>query len=399
MVPLAQKYLPQSVKEIIGQEEAMKQLVPFVLNYPNQKKKAVLLFGPTGTGKTSSAYAIANEMGLEIFELNASDSRNKEQIHQKLGAALKQQSLFGGGKLILVDEIDGLAGNKDRGGISEIVSLIQKSTYPIILTLANPYENKFSSLRSKTVMIEFLPIDAKTMAEHLSHICKKEKLAIPDDVLKTVARRSGGDMRAALNDIEILSALDTVTKESLDALGMREKEETIITALLKIFKSTDPKIAITAFDSVAEDLDEQLLWIDENLPKEYTKKEDLARAYEYISKADLFNRRIRRWQHWRFLVYINAFLTAGIAVSKDEKYEGFTPYKPTGRILKMWWAKQKAMKKKSIAGKIAAITHTSTREMIKSMPYFRMMFRDKGLSEKLSSELKLDEEEIEWMRK
>ena len=143
-----------------------------------------------------------------------------------------------------------------------------------------------------------------------------------------------------------------------------------------------------------------MLWLDENLPKEYEKPADLQRAYENLSRADIFQRRIKRWQHWRFLVYINALITAGIATSKDRKYEKFVPYKPTGRILKMWWAKQKSLKKKAIAAKIAENTHTSTYKALQSMPYFQKMFKkDKVLAKNLAEELDLDKEEISWMKK
>ena len=400
MLPLIKKYSPDSSKDIIGQDEAIPQLTSFVLNYKKQKKKAVLLYGPTGIGKTSSAHALAKEHDLEIFELNASDFRNKDQINQQLGASLKQQSLFSKGKLILVDDIDGLSGTIDRGAIQEVIRLMQSSIYPIILTAHDPYDKKFSSLRSKVTMIEFNPVSIKYITSFLNKICKKEKFTIPEDFLKSIARRSGGDLRAAINDLEILSSLKEVTKDSLDDLGMREKEDTIIDALLKIFKSTDPKVAIHAFDYVNEDLNQQLLWIDENLPKEYEKPEDLARAYDNLSKADIFQRRIRRWQHWRFLVYINALITAGIAVSKDKKYDKFTQYKPTGRILKLWWAKQKSMKKKAIAEKIAIRTHTSKKEVLKSFPYFHLMFKkDKVLAKNLIRELDLDKDQVAWLNK
>ena len=192
-----------------------------------------------------------------------------------------------------------------------------------------------------------------------------------------------------------------LTKSSLEDISERNKTDTIINALLKIFKTTDPKIAITAFDNVNEDLNEQLLWLDENLPKEYTNPEDLAKAYDKISKADVFNRRIRRWQDYRFLVYINALLTAGIAVSKKEKYNKFTEYKPTGRLLKLWWAKQKSMKKKAVAEKIAEKTHSSIKETIKNtLPYLHIAFkRNKDFRQKLTKELDLNKEEVEWMIK
>ena len=81
---------------------------------------------------------------------------------------------------------------------------------------------------------------------------------------------------------------------------------------------------------VKEDLDESFLWLEENLPKEYEGK-DLERAFDCLSRADVFKGRIRRWQHWRFLVYINDLMTAGIALSKDEKYKKVISYTPQKR--------------------------------------------------------------------
>jgi replication factor C large subunit len=92
-------------------------------------------------------------------------------------------------------------------------------------------------------------------------------------------------------------------------------------------------------------------------------------------------------------------MTAGIAVSKDEKYKGYTQYKPTGRILKMWWAKQKSMKKKAIAEKIAEKTHTSSRQVLQNMEYFQVMFKNKEMGDKIAEELELGKEEVEWLRK
>ena len=190
-----------------------------------------------------------------------------------------------------------------------------------------------------------------------------------------------------------------LAKECLEELSDRNKTDSIMAALNRIFKTTDLKIAISAFDNVEEDLGEQMLWLDENLPKEYTKPEELAKAYEMLSKADVFNRRIKRWQHYRFLVYINALITAGIASAKKEKYRELVQYKPTGRILKLWWAKQKSMKKKAIAEKIALKTHSSKKEILKStMPYLPVLFRNKDMAKYLVKELDLDNEEAKWIK-
>jgi replication factor C large subunit len=142
-----------------------------------------------------------------------------------------------------------------------------------------------------------------------------------------------------------------------------------------------------------------MLWIDKNLPEEYTNPADLSRAYDFLSKADIFSRRITRWQHWRFMVYINALITAGVAVSKDKKYDKFVEYKPTGRILKIYWANIKNMKRKAIAEKIAENTHTSKKEAIKNIDYFRVMFRNKQMAQKIALEADLNSEEVEYLMK
>lgn len=401
MIPFTKEYTPKSLKEIKGQDKAIKELKNLINNFKKEKKKAIWIYGPSGSGKTSIAYALASEFNYEIIEVNASDFRNEEQINQKVGGAVFQQSLFSKGKIILVDEVDGLAGKEDRGGIQALTNIIEKTQFPVILTATNPWDFKFNTLRSRCNLIELESLGYIDITEVLKNICNKEKIKYDLDVLKSLARRAGGDCRAAINDLQTLTEVTKeLTKESLEELEQRSKEESMPNALLKVFKTTDPKIAIEAFDNVKEDLDQQLLWIDENLPYEYDKPEDLAKAYDKLSKADVFNRRIKRWQHWRFLVYINAFITAGIAVSKDEKYHKFVQYKPTGRLLKLWWAKQKSLKKKAIAAKIASKTHSSVKEVLKDIEYFKIIFKkNKEMSQAIAKCVDLDNEEVEWLRK
>ena len=76
-------------------------------------------------------------------------------------------------------------------------------------------------------------------------------------------------------------------------------------------------------------------------------------------------------------------------------------YKPTGRLLKLWWAKQKSMKKKAIAGKIAEKTHCSSREALRdTLPYLQIAFKKNNEFRKdLIKELDLSKEEVEWLKK
>ena len=161
-------------------------------------------------------------------------------------------SLFGKQKLILIDEVDGLSGRKDRGGIPEIVKLIATSNFPIVCTANNPWDSKFSKLRSKCKIIEFSPLNYLSIFNILKSILEKESIEFEELALKSVARRAGGDARAAINDIQTLSHKGAITKESLEGLAERRRTESMFTALVKVFKNSDPLIALSAFDTVKE---------------------------------------------------------------------------------------------------------------------------------------------------
>jgi len=373
----------------------------FVANYAKQTKKSLLVHGPPGAGKTAAAHALARELGLELIEVNASDFRNADQIKLKIGNALTQMSLFSQGKLILVDELDGIAGNEDRGGTTALNDIIKKSSFPIILVANDPWIKKLNTLRSKSKLLEYSAVPVSGMLPVLQAILDKEGIACDETVLKALCRRSGGDLRGALIDLQILAQADELTRAGLDTLAEREQTETVMQALVKILKSTDPKTALSALDHVGENLDESLLWIDENMPKEYTRPQDLARAYQALSKADVYRGRIRRWQHWRFLVYVNALMTAGVAVAKDAKSSTFVQYKRTQRLLKMWMAKQKNARRTRVAEKIAPIVHCSTRKVVQhTVPYIKQLYLAKHPdTSALTDELDFDSEELEWLEK
>ncbi|MBI4440483.1 replication factor C large subunit [Candidatus Woesearchaeota archaeon] len=392
-----EKYKPKTGKDIIGQEDAVNAVKRFLANFRTGKKAAILV-GPTGVGKTCIPYAIASDMQWEILEANASDFRGKEEVNSTIGSALFQRSLFSSGKIILVDEIDALS-SKDRGGLQALQKLIETAPYPIVLTASDLSDFKFNSLKRISEVIELGKIPTEKIAEHLMAICSEEGINSSLEVMKSIARRSGNDIRGAINDVQSLAGNREVTREDVDLLSERERTETLVNALTRIFKTTDVHIAMASLDYVSEDVNEYFLWIDENLPKEYERPEDISNAYSCISKADVFNRRIISRQYFRFLVYINALLSGGVALSKGSKYKGVAKFSPPGRLLKVYWAKQKSAKKKSIAGKIPI--PTSVRSFIKEeFPFISHIFRhNKGMAAAMASEFRLEEEDILFLKR
>ena len=303
--------------------------------------------GEIGVGKTSSVYALAKELNYDVLEINSSDLRNAENIKSFLDAALGQQSLFFRPKLILIDEVDNISGIKDRGCIPAVVAAIEKSKFPIILT-ANEYEDsKLKPLRKTALQIDYHKLQYRTISHALELICQQENISYEEKAVHSLARQADGDMRAALLDLH--SCAEGLTSDKVFNLSDRKRTESILNVLTVIFKSSTAKNALGSLDNVDLEIGEIFLWMDENLPKEYIKPNDLAKAYECLSRADVFNGRIKRQQHWRLMVYIYDLLTGGVSSAKEEKNPDFVAYRPTMRLLRIWQSNMKNSKKKQIA--------------------------------------------------
>ena len=212
-----------------------------------------------------------------------------------------------------------------------------------------------------------------------------------DDFVTELALKAKGDLRAAINDLQTLSRLKDYFSIILDE---RNKETDIFNSMKKIFKEKPSNEMMNIFDSVNMSIDEIILWIEENIPTEY-KGEELARAYELLSKTDVFKGRIYKQQYWRFLVYENIFLSYGIASSKKNPKTGFTSYKKPTRILQIWLNNQKTMQKKSICQKYSQYVHVSQKRAMSEFPIIKQILKS---NPEVQKELKLEEEEIEYLK-
>jgi replication factor C large subunit len=392
------KYAPKNSNQVFGQHLAVSQLKDFIVNYKKQNVRAALLYGPIGNGKTSSVYALANELKYDILEINSSDLRNQDNIKTFLDSALGQQSLFFTPKLILIDEVDNISGVKDRGCIPALIKAIEKSSFPVIITANDPFDKKFKALQKVCKMIEYHPLQYRTIAHTLQWVCEQEGIKFEEKAINSLARQAAGDCRGALIDLQICSVGGKFSFEDLSSLSDRKRVDSIMNALTLIFKSSTVDNALHAIDDIDVDMDHIFFWIDNNLPKEYIGFKSLSKAYEHLSRADVFRGRIKRQQHWRFLVYISNLLTAGVSSAKEERNTSFVKYSQTMRLLRMWQANMKNAKKKEIAAKLAFRTHTSSKVAMRQIPYLQSIFRHSS-SERIADELELSSEEIEWLKK
>lgn len=383
----AEKYRPRRFKEIVGQGKAIEELKLFLKEYP--KRKALLLYGPAGTGKTSLVLTAAREFDLDIFELNASDLRNRKKLEEILKPASLQQSLIKKGKIILMDEVDGVTGT-DIGGIPELIRIIEITKHPIIMTCNDVWQSKLAQLRQKCKLIEMKALAREVIVSIIKNVAQNENIKIDLDFLNKIAIKSQGDVRAAINDLQSYSIGEDLF---IDISERRDVEDSIFNILKRIFKERAPFLEL--FDSTKMSLDEILLWLEENIPREY-KNEALVKAYCALGNADIFRGRIYKNQSWRFLVYQNIFQSAGVSLAKTASMPAaFTRYEPPRRILKIWLHNQKTEKKKTIAKKYAKSVHCSTKRVLRDFSLLKGIIKNPIVQE----QLKLSEDEIEFLGK
>jgi replication factor C large subunit len=189
--------------------------------------------------------------------------------------------------------------------------------------------------------------------------------------------------------------IDLVEEEFIHEIAEREKQESIFNVLKKLFQSAPDMKMLSLFDNLSIELDEIFLWIEENIPQVY-QGTALAKAYDALSKADIFKGRIYRQQHWRFLVYENFFLTAGIASASQIKNNSFKQYQRPSRILKIWMANQKNAKKKAIAAKYAKFCHMSKKKAMKES--FLLPLILSNLDDKSKKKMEFEDSDEEYLK-
>lgn len=419
------KYRPKNLDEICGNERAISSLRNWARiwkegNVP--KKRAVILTGKPGIGKTTSALALANDFGWIIIELNASDIRNATTIKKVATSGALNESFDdygrfmasskGGRKLIILDEADNLyekiekaksGGDfSDKGGKKAIVEAIKITNQPIIL-IVNDYYNLIKGsgeiLKHLCMVIQYYEVGSDQIFELLKNICREENIFPHIKLLQTIADRCKGDVRSAINDLHSISLnRNQLDMQSLDVLGYRDREKIIFDALRDMFKTKNIQTVKDNIYNIDIAPETFLLWINENLPREYIDIDDLVRGYEILSKADLFFGRVYKRQYYGLWSYGCDIMYDGISTAKTHNYPNVKYYPPS------WLKDMKNSKsirnvRDATVKKIGDLCHNSYRKSQEFLlPYFKYFFRnDIKFAYTMKNKLDLSENEIKYL--
>jgi len=398
------KYRPKRVEDVVDQEEAKRTFIEWIKSWirGEPKVKAALLHGPAGCGKTSLVEAVAHEFKMELIEMNASDFRNKEAIERIAKVAASKASLFSPrGKIILLDEVDGISATADKGALDAILDLIATTKNPIVLTANDPWDPKLRPLREACLMIAFKRLTPTNIIRALRRICEAEGLICEPVALNFIAQRAEGDLRSAINDLQTVAIGNKrITLEAVQAvIAYRYREYTPFEALRKMFWSKTSWQAKAALTSTNLDHEMLMEWINENLPLQYTDSEDLWRAYEALSRADVYLGRIIKSGSWDLLAYAIDLMSAGVSFARKNEKLKFTKYAFPQKILLMAKTKKAREVREGIASVLASHLHIS-RATAKSdvIPYLQVIFTENPKeAAKIALGLDLTEEMIKYL--
>jgi replication factor C large subunit len=362
-LPWPEKHRPRKLDGLVGNRESIRALKSWVeswiLKIPG--KRAALLVGPPGTGKTASVGALANDLDMELVEFNSSDKRNKDSIETLVWRAASQQTLDGRPRLILLDEVDGLSGTSDRGGVGAILKIIKDTVHPIVMTANDPNSPRLKDLMKVCQVYNFEIIENNDIEKILKHILSENNVDVSEEALDEIIESSGGDLRAAISDLEsqVRSGSVSLVIEPVFRDSKKGTEET----LRHLFASTDSKMARKALSESELNHDSLVLWLEENLHLHLMTPKELSEGFEQLSLADLALGRIMRDQNWKLLAYVYDFLSIGVAMSRSETPFRRVKYSQPSWPLLVWQGNKKRDKQSEILSSLSALTQVSQRRV------------------------------------
>jgi len=216
--PIANILRPKKIEDIIGQKHLVSKGKIIYNLVKNKKIFSLILYGKPGIGKTTIAISIVEELNLRYRMLNAVVNNKKD-----FDVVIEEAKMYGG-IVVILDEIHRM--NKDKQDL--LLPYLENGLITLIgMTTSNPYHKINPAIRSRCHILELLELDIDDIKEGLMKATKSEvfkDLKIEKEVYDMIATLSSGDLRSALNLLEVAyysTSNKHITRETLKEINAK----------------------------------------------------------------------------------------------------------------------------------------------------------------------------------
>ena len=328
-----ERHRPRSEQMLEGNEVQRRKIRAWLDEWKEgvPKKKAILLIGPPGVGKTTVARAVAEDMGWNVIELNASDARNAVAIRKAATSGAIHRSLFHdptappSRTLILLDEVDHLTGglreisqdrikramtgderpeaalSGDSGGKAELLRLLEKTHQPIVLACNDEMGlwGRTSSWRSTRdrfskhiIKINFVRASDDALRRIARRVLREEDIAFEPAAVDALVKTNHGDLRALVRDLQVMTT--DLHGASLTKAKVIEHAETtqrdvsveIFPGLERLYKQRKSADASELIRTIDKDPSDFLDWVHWNNANLFTNANSVRRGSRTLVQAD-----------------------------------------------------------------------------------------------------------------
>ena len=354
-------YRPVKVRDMIGNEDerlmVMKWLSGWVVG-----SKPLLLIGPPGVGKTTLVHALARQLDYDLIEMNASDTRNRDQLEQLIIPILVNTSIFGKNILLFLDEVDGISGREDTGGIESIVRIMKQPTIPVIMA-ANSRDAKIKELAKVCKTIEFNAVTPRLLMLLIDHVLNHQKKKLNLSEKTSIVDKAHGDVRLLLNilqakvsgyDASANASADIDIAEAINGFFRAQNEDAARSFLLNADGSyQDPRFGMSA----EERRKDMLGALFSSIVSSRIDIVTLADLLEVVSRGDLIVGRIARKRQWSLLRYIDNIIAKDLFQKSHSKSIRYNQYSMRWDVMGPIFARSRSLK--PILGEMAHVCHSS----------------------------------------
>jgi replication factor C large subunit len=306
-------YRPANIQDMVGNEAARISVIKWLMNWFDGTRP-ILMIGPPGVGKTTLVKTLAYQYGYDLIEMNASDTRNRAVLTETIVPILTNRSLIAEKTLLFLDEIDGISGRQDAGGIESLIALIKEPTVPILMA-SNTKDSKLKGLAKFCKVVEFDRVHPSLLLLYLNRILELEGKKMRFEDKAAVLKSANGDVRSLLNIVQAkMSGYESDRDLPLEidiaqAVANFSTANTIVEAK-QILMSVDGGYSDPRFGQSPEDRRKDILYaFFSSLVNSNIESEKMAEALDVISMCDLIVGRAYKNRHWTLLKYLNDILS------------------------------------------------------------------------------------------